>query len=144
MSVPELEAIKALVKKQPIADLREQEFLRLIWLRAKLSKTNYDPRYPDSSLVPATIKGMQAQGWGDKQILGAVTGENALENKSRTETQRLRPTILAVSLVLFRLARRYSGMVGTGASGSDAQAERSIATAAYAMTPVTTQRIIVR
>jgi hypothetical protein len=84
MSVPELEAIKALVKKQAIADLREQEFLRLIWLRAKLAKTNYDPRYPDSSLVPATIKSMQAQGWGDKQILGAVTGENALESRMLT------------------------------------------------------------
>jgi hypothetical protein len=39
---------------------------------------------------------------------------------------------------------RYSGTVGTGASGSDAHAERSMAMAAYAMTPVTTQRISVR
>ena len=38
----------------------------------------------------------------------------------------------------------YSGTIGTGASGCDALAERSIAMAAYAMTPVTTQRISVR
>jgi hypothetical protein len=41
-------------------------------------------------------------------------------------------------------AERYSGTVGTGASGWDAPAERSMAMAAYAMTPVTTQRISVR
>jgi len=84
ISVPELEAIKALMRKQAISELREQEFLRLLWLRARLSQTNFDPRYPDSPLVPATIKGMQAQGWGDKQILGAVTGENALESRMLT------------------------------------------------------------
>ena len=39
---------------------------------------------------------------------------------------------------------RYSGTIGSGASGCDALAERSIAMAAYAMTPVTTQRISVR
>jgi hypothetical protein len=43
-----------------------------------------------------------------------------------------------------QLAERYSGTVGTGASGWDAQAERSMAMAAYAMTTVTTQRISVR
>src|SRR5258708_33078059 len=43
-----------------------------------------------------------------------------------------------------QLAERYSGTVGTGASGWDARAERSIAMAAYAMTTVTTQRISVR
>src|ERR1700738_4542566 len=43
-----------------------------------------------------------------------------------------------------QLAERYSGTVGTGASGWAARAERSMATAAYAMTPVTTQRISVR
>ena len=84
MSVPDLDAIKALMKKQAISELREQEFLRLFWLRSKLSQTDYDPRYPDSSLVPATIKGMQALGWGDKQILGAVTGKNALESRILT------------------------------------------------------------
>ena len=78
MSVPDLEAIKALIKTQAISELREQEFLRLLWLKAKLSQMDYDPRYPDSSLVPATVKGMQALGWGDKQILAAVTGRNAL------------------------------------------------------------------
>ncbi len=81
MSVPDLDAVEALVKKQAISELREQELLRLNWLRAKLYQTDYDVRYPDSSLVPATIKGMQALGWGDKQILGAVTGENALESR---------------------------------------------------------------
>lgn len=81
MSVPDLEAIKALIKTQAIAELREQEFLRLLWLKAKLSQMDYDPRYPDSSLVPATVKGMQALGWGDKQILAAVTGRNALESR---------------------------------------------------------------
>jgi len=45
---------------------------------------------------------------------------------------------------LRQLAERYSGAVGTGASGWDAQAERSMAMAAYAMTPVTTHRISVR
>ena len=40
--------------------------------------------------------------------------------------------------------QRYSGTVGTGASGWDALAERSMAMAAYAMTAVTTQRISVR
>jgi hypothetical protein len=45
---------------------------------------------------------------------------------------------------LRQLAERYSGTVGTGASGWDAQAERSMAMAAYAMTPVTTHRISVR
>ena len=43
-----------------------------------------------------------------------------------------------------QLAERYSGTVGTGASGWDARAERSMAMAAYAMTTVTTQRISVR
>ena len=43
-----------------------------------------------------------------------------------------------------QLAECYSGTVGTGASGWDARAERSIAMAAYPMTPVTTQRISVR
>jgi hypothetical protein len=43
-----------------------------------------------------------------------------------------------------QLAERYSVTVGTGASGWDARAERSMAMAAYAMTPVTTQRISVR
>lgn len=43
-----------------------------------------------------------------------------------------------------QLAERYSGTVGAGASGRDAQAERSMAMAAYAMTTVTTQRISVR
>jgi hypothetical protein len=81
MSVPDLEAIKALIKTQAISELREQEFLRLLWLKAKLSQMDYDPRYPDSSLVPATVKGMQALGWGDKQILAAVTGRNALESR---------------------------------------------------------------
>ena len=38
----------------------------------------------------------------------------------------------------------YSGMAGTGASGWDTRAERSMAMAAYAMTPVTAQRISVR
>lgn len=84
MSAPDLEAIKALTKKQAISELREQEFLRLLWLRAKFSQTDYDARYPDSSLVPATIRGMQALGWGDKQILGAVTGKNALESRMLT------------------------------------------------------------
>ncbi len=41
-------------------------------------------------------------------------------------------------------AERYSGTMGTGASGCDARAERSMAMAAYAMTPVTTQRMSVR
>jgi len=49
MSVPDLEAIKALIKTQAISELREQEFLRLLWLKAKLSQMDYDPRYPDSS-----------------------------------------------------------------------------------------------
>ena len=84
VSVQDLEAIKALVKKQAMSELREQEFLRLLWLRAKLSQTDYDVRYPDSSLVPATIRGMQALGWGDQQILGAVTGKNALESRMLT------------------------------------------------------------
>jgi predicted CXXCH cytochrome family protein len=44
----------------------------------------------------------------------------------------------------WRMAERYSGTVGTGASGWDSRAERSMAMAAYAMTPVTTQRIRVR
>ena len=43
-----------------------------------------------------------------------------------------------------QLAERYSGTVGTGASGWDARAERSMAMAAYAMTTVTTHRISVR
>ncbi len=43
-----------------------------------------------------------------------------------------------------QLAELYSGTVGTGASGWDARAERSMAMAAYAMTPVTAQRISVR
>jgi hypothetical protein len=42
------------------------------------------------------------------------------------------------------LGVRYSGTVGTGASGWGARAERSMAMAAYAMTPVTAQRISVR
>ena len=41
-------------------------------------------------------------------------------------------------------AEGYSGRVGTGASGSDARAERSMAMAAYAMTAVTAHRISVR
>ena len=81
MSAPDLEAIKMLMEKQSISELREQEFRRLLWLRVKLSQTDYDARYPESSLVPATIRGMQALGWGDKQILGAVTGKNALESR---------------------------------------------------------------
>jgi hypothetical protein len=43
-----------------------------------------------------------------------------------------------------QLAERYSGTVGTSASGWDIRAERSMAMAAYAITPVTTQRISVR
>jgi hypothetical protein len=38
----------------------------------------------------------------------------------------------------------YSGTVGTGISGWDTRAERSMAMAAYVITPVTTQRIRVR
>jgi hypothetical protein len=41
-------------------------------------------------------------------------------------------------------AEHYSGTVGTGASGWKARAERSMAMAAYVITPVTTQRISVR
>jgi hypothetical protein len=47
-------------------------------------------------------------------------------------------------VTLGSLAERYWGTVGTGASGWDARAERSMAMAAYAMTKVTAQRISVR
>ena len=81
MSAPELQAIKTHIKRQAISELREQESLRLLWLRTKLSQTDYDARYPGSSLVPATIRSMQALGWGEKQILGAVTGKDARESR---------------------------------------------------------------
>ena len=42
------------------------------------------------------------------------------------------------------MAERYSGRSEPGAAGWDARADRSMAMAAYAMTPVTTQRISVR
>ena len=49
-----------------------------------------------------------------------------------------------VELLLRQRVEHYSGSVGTGTSGWDVRADRSIAMAAYAMTPATTQRISVR
>jgi hypothetical protein len=130
MSVPELNAIREQIKKQAIAELHEQEYLRLMWLHTKLAQTDYDPRYPGNSLVPATIKGMQALGWGDKQILRAVTGQNALE--SRMLTNSLYESVFQEvkaerepyqDPTLKELVRKWPATLGAAAEAADAVAK---------------------